>query len=138
MDNQMQILNLINQKELLEYELNKLVYGAVEIREKDNKKYIYTHIKEDGLQSTKYIGEYNETLYNLILNNNIKAKKIKKTDEHFVHHNGCIFLCLYRRSAYDCKGIRLDCGNGGGVCRLCLDFGVAVRFVCLYIKVFKE
>ena len=40
MDNQMQILNLINQKELLEYELNKLVYGAVEIREKDNKKYI--------------------------------------------------------------------------------------------------
>ena len=49
-----------------------------------------------------------------------------------------IFLCLYRRSAYDCKGTRLDCGNGGGVGRLCLDFGVAVRFVCLYIKVFKE
>ena len=45
MDNQMQILNLINQKELLEYELNKLVYGAVEIREKHNKKYIYNHIK---------------------------------------------------------------------------------------------
>lgn len=79
MDNKMQILNLINQKELLEFELNKLVYGAVEIREKDNKKYIYTHIKEDGLQSTKYIGEYNETLYNLILNNNVKAKDIKKT-----------------------------------------------------------
>ena len=78
MDNQMQILNLINQKELLEYELNKLVYGAVEIREKDNSRYIYTHTKEDGLQLTKYIGEYSDDLYNLILKNNIKAKEIKK------------------------------------------------------------
>lgn len=54
------------------------MYGTVEIREKDNKKYIYTHIKEAGLQSTKYIGEYNDNLYNLILNNNLKAKDIKK------------------------------------------------------------
>lgn len=79
MDNQIQILELINQKQLQEVELNKLVYGSVEIREKDNKKYIYTHIKEDGLQSTKYIGEYNDDLYNLIVSNNIKAKEIKKT-----------------------------------------------------------
>ena len=79
MDNQIQILELINQKQIQEAELNKLVYGSVEIREKDNKKYIYTHIKEDGLQSTKYIGEYNDDLYNLIVNNNIKAKEIKKT-----------------------------------------------------------
>ena len=79
MDNQIQILELINQKQIQETELNKLVYGSVEIREKDNKKYIYTHIKEDGLQSTKYIGEYNDDLYNLIVNNNIKAKEIKKT-----------------------------------------------------------
>ena len=79
MDNQIQILELINQKQIQEAELNKLVYGSVEIREKDNKKYIYTHIKEDGLQSTKYIGEYNDDLYNLIVNNNIKAKEIKKS-----------------------------------------------------------
>ena len=50
----------------------------MEIRETDNKKNIYTHSKEDGLQSTKYIGEYSEELHNLILNNNIKAKEIKK------------------------------------------------------------
>lgn len=50
----------------------------MEIRDKDNKKYIYTHVKEDGLQSTKYIGEYNDDLYNLIIMNNIKAKDIKK------------------------------------------------------------
>lgn len=78
MDSQIQILDLINKKQFLEVELNKLVYGSIEVRDKDNKKYIYTHVKEDGLQSTKYIGEYTEELYNLILNNNIKAKDIKK------------------------------------------------------------
>lgn len=77
-DNNIQILNLINQKQALEMELKGLVYGSVEIRKKDNKDYIYTHIKDDGLQVTKYIGEYNDNLYNLILNNNIKAKEIKK------------------------------------------------------------
>ena len=78
MDKQVQILELINQKQLEEVELNKLIYGSIEIREKDNSRYIYTHTKEDGLQSTKYIGEYSDDLYNLILKNNIKAKEIKK------------------------------------------------------------
>ena len=78
MNNHMQILELINQKQIHEIELNKLVYGSIEIRDKDNKKYIYTHTKEDGLQNTKYIGEYSDKLYNLILNNNLKAKEIKK------------------------------------------------------------
>lgn len=78
MDSQMKILDLINQKQIQETQLNQLVYGAIEIRDKDNKKYIYTHTKEDGIQNTKYIGEYSDNLYNLILNNNIKAKEIKK------------------------------------------------------------
>lgn len=79
MDNNIQILDLINQKQLLEQELGKLVYGSVEIRKKDDKEYIYTHIKDDGLQVTKYIGEYSDTLYNLILNNNLRAKELKKS-----------------------------------------------------------
>ena len=62
MDSQMKILDLINQKQIQETQLNQLVYGAIEIRDKDN----------------KYIGEYSDNLYNLILNNNIKAKEIKK------------------------------------------------------------
>ncbi len=78
MDKQVQILELINQKQFEEVELNKLIYGSIEIREKDNSRYIYTHTKEDGLQLTKYIGEYSDDLYNLILKNNIKAKEIKK------------------------------------------------------------
>lgn len=78
MDNQIKILDLLNQKQIKQYELENMIYGSVEVREKDNNKYIYTHTKEDGLQSTKYIGEYTDELYNLILNNNIKAKDIKK------------------------------------------------------------
>ena len=76
-DNHIKILDLLNQRQIKEYELDNLVYGSVEVRDKDNKKYIYTHTKEEGIQSTKYIGEYSEELYNLIINNNIKAKDIK-------------------------------------------------------------
>ena len=79
MENQIKILNLLNQKRQYVTLLNELVYGAVEIREKDSKKYIYLHTKEDGLQSTKYVSEYTEELYNLVLNNNIKAKTLKKS-----------------------------------------------------------
>ena len=79
MEKQAEILDLINRKRLLLTELDSLVYGSIEIRKKDNKEYIYTHIKEDGIQSTKYIGEFSDYLYNLILNNNIKAKEIKKS-----------------------------------------------------------
>ena len=79
MENQIKILNLLNQKRQYVTLLNELVHGAIEIREKDSKKYIYLHTKEDGLQSTKYVGEYTEELYNLVLYNNIKAKTLKKS-----------------------------------------------------------
>lgn len=78
MNNQIKILDLLNQKQTKNYELEKIIYGSIEIREKDTKKYIYVHTKEDGVQLTKYVGEYSDELYNLILNNNIKAKSIKK------------------------------------------------------------
>ena len=78
MENQIKILDLLNQKQNKQVELETLIYGSIEIGEKDNKQYIYTHNREDGMQSTKYIGEYSEDLHNLILNNNIKAKELKK------------------------------------------------------------
>ena len=40
----------------------------MEIRKKDNKKYIYVHYRDDGILLTKYVGEYSEELHNLILN----------------------------------------------------------------------
>ena len=78
MTNQEKIIELLKEKQIKQYELDNLVYGAIEVRINDSKKYIYTHAKENGLQTTKYIGEYSDEMYNLILNNNIKAKDLKK------------------------------------------------------------
>lgn len=78
MDNYIRVLELLNQKQYIELELKQLIYGSIEVRNKDSKKYIYTHIKDNGVSKTKYIGEYSEELYNLIVVNNIKAKDFKK------------------------------------------------------------
>ena len=78
MEEKMEIMGLLQNKQLLEHELQLLSYGSVEIREKDSNKYIYVHYREDGVALTKYVGEYSEELYNLILNNSIKAKELKK------------------------------------------------------------
>lgn len=78
MDEKFEIMELLQKKQLLEQKLGSIVYGAVEIREKYDKKYIYVHYREDGILLTKYVGEYSEELYNLILNNSIEAKTLKK------------------------------------------------------------
>lgn len=78
MEEKIEIMNLLQNKQALEQELQLLAYGSVEIRENNSNKYIYVHYREDGVTLTKYVGEYSEELYNLVLNNSIKAKQIKK------------------------------------------------------------
>ncbi len=78
MEKQVEIISLIQNKQLLEQELNSLAYGTIEIREKNSKRYLYVHYRENGVQLTKYVGEYSEELYNLIMNNSIKAKELKR------------------------------------------------------------
>ena len=78
MEEKIEIMNLLQNKQILEHELQSLAYGSVEIRENNSNKYIYIHYREDGVALTKYVGEYSHELYNLILNNNIKAKQLKK------------------------------------------------------------
>ena len=78
MEEKIEIMNLLQNKQLLEHELQSLAYGSVEIRENDSNKYIYVHYREDGVALTKYVGEYSDELYNLVLNNSIKAKELKK------------------------------------------------------------
>ena len=78
MEEKMEIMNLLQSKKLLENELQTLAYGSVEIRENNSNKYIYVHYREDGVALTKYVGEYSEKLYNLVLNNSIKARELKK------------------------------------------------------------
>lgn len=78
MEDKIEIMNLLQKRQLLLQELGTLAYGSVEIRESNSKKYIYVHYREEGITLTKYVGEYSYDLYNLILNNNIKAKELKK------------------------------------------------------------
>lgn len=78
MEEKIEIISLLQSKQILEQKLKTLAYGSVEIREKNSNKYIYVHYREDGVSLTKYVGEYSDELYNLILNNNIETKKLKK------------------------------------------------------------
>ena len=78
MEEKIEIINLLQSKQVLENQLQVLAYGSVEIRENNSNKYIYVHYREDGVALTKYVGEYSEELYNLVLNNSIKAKELKK------------------------------------------------------------
>ena len=78
MNDKSEIIALLQNKQLLEHQLESLSYGSVEIRERGSNKYIYVHYRENGVSLTKYVDEYSDDLYNLILNNNIKAKKLKK------------------------------------------------------------
>ena len=78
MEEKFEIMNLLQNKQILEHELQTICYGSVEIRENNSNKYIYVHYREDGVALTKYVGEYSDELYNLVLNNTIKAKQLKK------------------------------------------------------------
>ncbi len=78
MEEKIEIMNLLQNKQILEHELQSIAYGAVEIRENNANKYIYVHYRENGVALTKYVGEYSDELYNLVLNNSIKAKELKR------------------------------------------------------------
>ena len=74
MYDKIRILDLINQKQIKQFELESLIYGSIEVRNN----YIYIHAREAGILSTKYVGEYTDVLYNMIISNNIRAKELKK------------------------------------------------------------
>ncbi len=78
MENRVEILNLLSEREQLNKRLQTLIYGTPEIRERNGKKYLYVHYREDGVALTKYVGEYSEELYNGVLYGNTTAKLIKK------------------------------------------------------------
>lgn len=78
MSEKTEIMSLLQKREALQHELSDLTYGSVEIRENNNNKYLYIHYREEGRLTTKYVGEYQDELYNLILKNNVRAKEIKR------------------------------------------------------------
>lgn len=72
------IAKLIEEKAQISKRLKNLYHGSVEIREAGEKKYIYVHRREDGVLVTKYVGEFSNELYNLVLENNDLAKDLKR------------------------------------------------------------
>lgn len=74
----MEIAKLLEEKHIIEARLEKLIYGSIEIREQNNKKLIYVHYRDNGVQRSKYVGEYSIELYNVLLENNNTARAYKK------------------------------------------------------------
>lgn len=78
MENRVEVLNLLDERQELNKRLHSLAYGTPEIRERGGKKYLYVHYREDGIAFTKYVDEFSEELYNSIVFGNNAAKQIKK------------------------------------------------------------
>ena len=74
----MEIAKLLEEKNIIEARLEKLIYGSVENREQNGKKLIYVHYRDQGRQYSKYVGEYSKELYELIIENNNTARAYKK------------------------------------------------------------
>lgn len=72
------VAELLHEQEILKSRINKMVHGSIEIREQNDKKYIYVHFRDDGISTSKYAGEYSIELSNLILENNKIIKEYKK------------------------------------------------------------
>lgn len=72
------INELLLEKKQIVGQLNSMVYGSIELREKDNKQYIYVHFRQEGVLATKYVGEYSDVLYNLVRHNTELAKNLKR------------------------------------------------------------
>lgn len=72
------VAEMLHEQEMLKSRINKMVHGSIEIRERNGKKYIYVHFRDEGMSVSKYAGEYSKELCNLILENNKLAKEYKK------------------------------------------------------------
>lgn len=72
------INELLREKNQIIEQLNSIIFGSIELRDKDGKQYIYVHYRQDGALTTKYAGEYSDVLYNLIRNNTELSKNLKK------------------------------------------------------------
>ena len=74
----MELVKLLEEKNLIEARLDKLVFGSIEVREQKGKKLIYVHYRDQGRQCTKYVGEFSNELYGVIVENNNTARAYKK------------------------------------------------------------
>lgn len=71
-------IELLDAQKAYEAQLKSLMWGAIEIRNVKDGKYIYLHKRESGIMHTEYVGEYSDEQCNRIREDNIKAKEIKR------------------------------------------------------------
>ena len=74
----MNLAKLLQEKNLIEARLGKLIYGSIEVRDGNNKRFLYVHFRENGRLRSRYVGEYSTDLYNVVLENNNAARAYKK------------------------------------------------------------
>lgn len=72
------IADLLHERELISSQLEKMIYGSIEIRNNNGKEYIYVHKRIEGIKKSQYVGEMSNVLVNVITENNILAKQFKK------------------------------------------------------------
>lgn len=68
---------LLEKKMIIESQLRNTLYGSIEIKVKNNKRYIYVHYRKDEKVLTKYIGEYSDEKIKQINFNNDMVKELK-------------------------------------------------------------
>lgn len=74
----MDVARLLEEKNIIETSLEKLIHGSIEIREQNDKRLIYVHFREGKKQRSKYVGEFSNELYELIVKNNNVVRAYKK------------------------------------------------------------
>lgn len=74
-----QIQELLHQRADFQARLNLIPYeGSPEIKERDGRKYLYVRKRVGSRLTSTYIGEYSDTLYQLLLKNAQEARELKK------------------------------------------------------------
>jgi len=72
------LVQLLDEKIKIENWLSSVWYGSIETRVRTSKKYIYVHYRNKDKLITKYAGEYSARLVNIIYENTMLAKELKK------------------------------------------------------------
>lgn len=74
-----QIQELLHQRADYQARLNLIPYdGNPEVKERDGRKYLYVRKRVGSRLTSTYVGEYSETLYQLLLKNAQEGRELKK------------------------------------------------------------
>lgn len=94
---------LLTKRAELQARLNLLPYdGTPEVKIVSNKKYIYIRKRVLNKITSTYVGEFNDTLYNQLLKNNVEAKRIKKEIRSI---NNELYKIGYQENELDSKAL---------------------------------